>query len=112
MLRQLWHRTKSYFARVFRRAPPEPGRFETGSKFSWRGLLHVAPWIWPRRDYLVYVPRGGFRWRRRPLLVFVHGCRQTAEDIARGSRIAALADAAGWLVLLPKQNPRANAWGC
>ena len=77
-------------------------------------MLSVAPWIWPRRDYLVYVPAGHppLFWRRRPLLVLVHGCRQTAEEIAKGSRITALADALDCLVLLPKQNPRANAWGC
>lgn len=99
---------------MLRRAPPAPGRFEEGSKFSWRGLLGVAPWIWPRRDYRVYVPGGHPTpfWRRRPMLVLVHGCRQTAEDIAKGSRITALADALDCLVLLPKQNPRANAWGC
>jgi len=113
-LQNLWLRTKAWFARAFRRAPPAPGRFEEGSKFAWRGLLSVAPWIWPRRDYLVYVPAGRppLLWRRRPLLVLVHGCRQTAEDIAKGSRITALADALDCLVLLPKQNPRANAWGC
>src|SRR5512140_2010568 len=112
MLRQLWHRTKAFVARLFRRAPPQPGRFESGSKFSWHGLLTLAPWIWPRRDYLVYVPQGRYTWRRRALVVLVHGCRQTAEDIAAGARITAFADAQGCLVLLPKQNPRANAWGC
>ncbi|HZQ62566.1 MAG TPA: PHB depolymerase family esterase [Casimicrobiaceae bacterium] len=110
----LWTRLRERLARIFRRAPPRPGRFEQGSKFSWRGLLLVAPWIWPRRDYLIYVPAGDTRWRfrRRALLVLVHGCRQTAEDIATGSRITRLADALDCLVLLPKQNPRANAWGC
>lgn len=108
----LWSRTKSLFGRVFRRAPPPPGRFEHGSKFSWRGLLLVAPWIWPGRDYLVYLPRGYSIWRRRPLLVLVHGCRQSAEDIASATGITSFADALGCLVLLPKQNPKANAWGC
>lgn len=112
MFRKLWQRTKGFFARLFRRAPPEPGRFESGTKGSWRGWIAVAPWILPRRDYLVYVPRGGLRWRRRPLLVLVHGCRQTPEDIAAGTRIASLADEIGCLVLLPRQNPKANAWGC
>lgn len=112
MLRTLWPRTKSFFVRLFQRKQPAPGRFEEGSQFSWRGLLAVAPWIWPRRDYVVYVPEGHSTWRRRPLLVLVHGCRQSAEDIAAGSRVTALADALDCLVLLPKQNPRANAWGC
>ena len=52
------------------------------------------------------------RWRRHPLLVLLHGCRQTPEDIAAGTRIARLADRDDMLVLLPRQNPRANPWGC
>ncbi|HEX5865441.1 MAG TPA: hypothetical protein VF014_14510, partial [Casimicrobiaceae bacterium] len=73
----LWSRIREFVARLLRRAPPEPGRFETGSKFAWQGWVPVAPWVWPSRDYLVYVPRGHARWRRRPLLVLIHGCKQT-----------------------------------
>lgn len=112
MLGKLWSRAKAFFSGLFRRKPPEPGRFESGKQSALRGLLTVAPWIWPQRDYLVYVPRGHTRWRRVPLLVLIHGCRQTPEEIAAGTRIAALADDLGCLVLLPRQNPRANAWGC
>jgi hypothetical protein len=57
-LGRLWARTKDFFARAFRRKPPEPGRFETGSRSSLRGMLAVNPWIWPSREYTVYVPRG------------------------------------------------------
>jgi poly(hydroxyalkanoate) depolymerase family esterase len=103
---------RGFLARLFRRAPPEPGRFETGSKFSWHGWIAVAPWAWPSREYLVYVPRGHAGWRRRPLLVLLHGCRQTPEELAAGTRIAAWADAHDWLVLLPRQAAHANAWGC
>jgi poly(hydroxyalkanoate) depolymerase family esterase len=110
--RSLWSRARDFFARLFRRAPPQPGRFETGSKFSWHGWVSIAPWVWPARDYLVYVPRGYVRRRRRPLLVLLHGCRQTPEEIAAGTRIAALADARDWLVLLPRQTRHANSWGC
>ncbi|HEX8011405.1 MAG TPA: PHB depolymerase family esterase [Casimicrobiaceae bacterium] len=68
--------------------------------------------MWPSRDYLVYVPRGYTHWRRRPLLVLLHGCRQTPEEFAAGTRIAAFADEHGWLVLLPRQSRHANSWGC
>lgn len=103
---------RGFYGRLFGRAPPQPGRFETGSKFSWQGWIPVAPGVWPSRNYLVYVPRGHSRWRRRPLLVLLHGCRQTPEDIAAGTRIAALADERDWLVLLPRQAKHANVWGC
>jgi poly(hydroxyalkanoate) depolymerase family esterase len=111
MLRKLWARVKAFFARIFRRVPV-PGRYEADSRSALRGSLASAPWIWPSREYLVYVPRGHARWRRVPLVVLIHGCRQKAEDIAEGTRITTLADELGCLVMLPRQNPRANTWGC
>jgi poly(hydroxyalkanoate) depolymerase family esterase len=109
---RLWARTRDFFARLFRRKAPEPGRFETGSRSSIRGILEVNPWIWPSREYTVYLPRGHSRWRRYPLVVMIHGCRQTADEIAHATRITGLADEVGCVVLLPHQQPRANAWGC
>src|SRR5579884_428650 len=100
-LRSWMPRMRRFIAGLFRRAPAAPGRFEEGSSSSLRGWLSVAPLTWPSRQYLLYVPRGYSRWKRRPLLVWIHGCRQSAEEFASGSRIAALADAKGWLVLLP-----------
>jgi poly(hydroxyalkanoate) depolymerase family esterase len=108
----LLERVKSAFARLLGRAPPEPGRFVPGSKFSLHGWLGSTPWAWPSREYLVYVPRGYSRWKRRPMIVLLHGCKQTPEEIATGTRIAALADRNGWLVLLPRQNDKANPWRC
>jgi poly(hydroxyalkanoate) depolymerase family esterase len=111
-LRDVWSRTKAFFARLFRRKPPEPGRFETGGKGTFRGFLAVAPWILPQRDYLVYVPKGHADWRQTPLIVLIHGCQQTPEDIAAGTRIVELADDLGCPVLLPRQKNGANRWGC
>lgn len=112
MLGKLWSRAKAFLAGLLRRKPPAPGRFEEDARSSLRGWLAGAPWILPRRKYVVYVPRGHSNWRRAPLLVLIHGCRQTPEVIAAATRIAALADDMGCLVLLPRQNPRANPWGC
>ncbi len=86
MLRKLWSRVKALFAPLFRRVPV-PGRYEADSRAALRGSLASSPWIWPSREYLVYVPRGHARWRRAPLVVLIHGCRQKAEDIAEGARI-------------------------
>jgi len=91
---------------------PAPGRFEQGSKFSAHGWIGMAPAVWPSRDYLVYVPKGAPRWRRAPLVVLIHGCKQTAEDIARGTRIVEFADREGCVVLLPSQKKSANPWAC
>jgi poly(hydroxyalkanoate) depolymerase family esterase len=108
----LWSRIRDRLRRLFTRAPEEPGHFVEGSKFSWRGWLAAAPWIWPSRDYLLYVPRGYSGWKRRVLVVLIHGCKQSPEDIATGTRIAAMADQHGWLVLLPRQTDKANPWSC
>ena len=112
MFGKLWTRAKAFFSGLFRKKPPEPGRFEADTQSSLRGLLAGAPWIWPQREYLVYIPQGHADLGRTPLLVLIHGCRQTPEDIAAATRIAGLADKLGCLVLLPRQNPRANPWGC
>jgi poly(hydroxyalkanoate) depolymerase family esterase len=111
MLGSLWSRAKTLFAGLFRREPA-PGRFETGSKFSIHGMVGTAPFVWPSRDYLVYVPKGRSAWRRAPLLVLCHGCKQTAEEIAQATRITELADRLGLIVLLPRQKDAANAWRC
>jgi len=112
MFEKLRTGARDLIARIFGRKPPEPGRFVSGSKFSWRGWLASGPWIWPARDYLLYVPRGYGGWRRRPLIVLMHGCKQTPEEIAAATRIAAHADENGWLVLLPRQIAKANPWSC
>ncbi len=106
-----WSRTKEFFRRLVRREPA-PGRFETGSKFSWHGLVGTAPLVWPSREYLVYVPKGRSRWSRAPLLVLCHGCRQTPEEFAQGARITDFADRTGCVVLLPRQKDSANPWRC
>ncbi len=115
LVKDLWSRLREFVGGLFGRKPPAPGTFVAGAKLSWRGFLVTAPLIAPRRDYLAYVPaRAGSRWdwRRRPLLVLLHGCRQTPEEVAGATRVAQLADDDDLLVLLPRQNPRANAWGC
>ena len=107
----VWTRVKGFFRRLVGREVA-PGRFEAHAKFAWHGWLAAAPFVWPRREYLVYVPRGWSRWRRTPLLVLCHGCKQTPEEFATGTRIAAWADANRWLVLLPRQKDDANPWRC
>ena len=105
---------KRLFARLaglLRRAPPAPGRFSLSRKSSIHGFLNVAaapPW----REYLLYVPRGIEALKRPPLVVWIHGCRQEPEQFALGTRIARLADARGFVVLLPRQSRLANSERC
>jgi poly(hydroxyalkanoate) depolymerase family esterase len=111
MFAKLWVRAQSFFERLFPHEP-EPGRFESGSKWSLSGFLAAAPFVAPSREYLVYIPKGRSLWRRAPLIVLCHGCKQTPEEFVEGTRITDLADRHGFVVLLPRQKDNANPWRC
>jgi len=106
---------RGLFARVVGRVRgrvERPGYFAKGKASAIGGQVAVAPFLHPSREYLVYVPKNYGGREPRTLVVFLHGCKQTPEEFAAGTRIAALADAKGWLVLLPRQTDRANRYGC
>ena len=79
------------------------------------GLIVAAAlsgsWI-SQSNFQLYVPAGYTKREKRPLLVAIHGCTQTAGDFAGLTRISKLADAERLLVLLPNQDPAANAMRC
>ena len=113
-LRDRVERFSDWLRRLFRRAPPppRPGYLETGSKWSWRGWLAHMPWVAPSRDYVLYLPDNYNPRRAYPLVVWLHGCRQSPEDFAAATRIVAEANTHNVLVLLPRQTRSANADGC
>ncbi len=90
--------------------PLAPGRFETDAELGVRPKLYDAPT--KRREFMVYLPAGWSAEVRAPLIVLCHGCKQTPEEFAKGSRIAALADQLGCVVLIPRQTRWANPWRC
>jgi poly(hydroxyalkanoate) depolymerase family esterase len=90
--------------------PRSPGRFETDAEIGVHSKLYDAPQ--KRREFLVYLPAGWSREVQAPLLVLCHGCRQTPQEFDKGSRITALADQLGCVVLLPRQTRLANPWRC
>ncbi len=62
------------------------------------------------RPYRLFVPATA--GARPPLIVMLHGCTQTAEDFAAGTRMNAVAGASGALVLYPVQVAAAHAQRC
>lgn len=61
--------------------------------------------------YRLYVPSRPAA-RAMPLVVMLHGCTQTPEDFAAGTRMNAVAEAEGVLVAYPRQTRAANAQRC
>jgi poly(hydroxyalkanoate) depolymerase family esterase len=66
------------------------------------------------RDYKLYVPPspGGQPPALRPLLLMLHGCTQTPDDFATGTRMNDAARTGGFLVLYPAQSAFANLHRC
>jgi poly(hydroxyalkanoate) depolymerase family esterase len=62
-------------------------------------------------DYRLYVPAGA-AGRVLPLVVMLHGCTQSPEDFAAGTRMNEVAEAEGLLVAYPRQTRAANAQKC
>lgn len=108
---RLLARVRSGFARQAALRAPS-GRWVTGSHREPAGALALAPLLAPHRTYRLYLPAGHSEARALPLLVMVHGCRQDAEALAEGTRMNALADREGFMVLYPEQNSIANADRC
>ncbi len=63
------------------------------------------------RAYRLYVP-GRAAAGPLPLVIALHGCFQTPEDFALGTRLNSAAERRGLLVLYPAQRPRDNANRC
>jgi poly(hydroxyalkanoate) depolymerase family esterase len=84
-----------------REAKRVPGQFLDRSYSNGAGKL----------SYKLYIP-ARFRRGRSSLLVMLHGCRQTPEDFATGTRMNDLADEHGFLVVYPAQSAAANAFTC
>lgn len=60
------------------------------------------------RDYWVYQPPGTVR-AGRPMVVFLHGCNESATDAASATHFNALAAQRGFVVVYPQQNVTAGS---
>ena len=78
-----------------------PGTFET-CHFSNRA---------GSRAYKLYVPASPSE-APRPMVVMLHGCTQSADDFAVGTKMNRLAEEHGFLVVYPEQPAQANMSKC
>jgi len=86
---------------AFTGGPPARGTFVTRDFGNHAGS----------RAYKLYVPRHEPR-SPMPMVVMLHGCTQSAEDFAAGTRMNRLADEHGFLVVYPEQAAHANVSKC
>ncbi len=93
-----------------RDVPAKPSVAPGAGEFVRRTLQHPAG----ARDYKLYCPaeRAGAPQGPRPLVVMLHGCTQSADDFAAGTRMNQLADEHGFLVLYPEQSTSASTSRC
>jgi poly(hydroxyalkanoate) depolymerase family esterase len=80
---------------------PEGGRFIEGHYSNAAGS----------RAYKLFVP-SRYQGQPLPLVVMLHGCTQSPDDFAAGTRMNFVAEAQGCLVVYPAQRSEANQAKC
>ncbi len=63
------------------------------------------------RNYRLYIP-SAYSGKPLPLLLMLHGCSQTPDDFATGTRANCVADELGCFVVYPAQTSAANISKC
>jgi len=87
--------------------PAAEPRIPDGSTFEERHFANAAG----NRGYKLFIP-SGIRGKTVPLVVMLHGCTQSPDDFAAGTRMNVLAEQQKFLVAYPAQSRTANFSKC
>jgi poly(hydroxyalkanoate) depolymerase family esterase len=93
---------------------PLPGRGKADPKLPGEFVTRTFSNPAGTRVYKLYVPSsiGGDSGQARALVVMLHGCTQSPDDFAAGTRMNELAEKEGFLVAYPVQAVNANGSKC
>ena len=82
---------------------------------TWTRSFHSAPAapgsLVNHLQYGLYLPAGK-PIKQAPLIVMLHGCTQSIDEFAEGTRMNLLADRYGFAVVYPEQSKHAHAHRC
>jgi hypothetical protein len=84
-----------------------PAPVPDGARFEERTYTNAAG----SRTYKLFVP-SGYVGQAVPLLIMLHGCKQSPDDFATGTRMNELAEEQTFLVAYPEQSASANPSKC
>jgi poly(hydroxyalkanoate) depolymerase family esterase len=91
-----------------KRAPPSmPDLVPEGARFVQGGYSNAAG----SRGYKLFIP-SCYRGQPLPLVVMLHGCTQSPDDFAAGTRMNFIADEQACFVVYPAQRREANQAKC
>lgn len=119
--RRWWHRITG---RGQPGAPPQPAvsRADPAAETERGAAAVLAGSTWARHvhsgdagtlGYWLYLPaRAAPGAAPLPLIVMLHGCRQSAVDFALGTQMNLLAEREGFAVVYPEQSREQNPMGC
>ncbi len=103
--------SRSRWRRILDRVAPQKRAPEDvtpeGGRFILRSFTNAAG----SRPYKLYIP-DGYKGASRPLIVMLHGCKQSADDFAAGTAMNACAQEHKCFVAYPEQIGAANPSRC
>lgn len=100
-------------AALLLKGPAQPVEYERpqpspeGARFEERSYSNAVG----SRKYKLFIP-SGYEGLAIPLVVMLHGCKQSPDDFAAGTRMNSLAEEHRFLVAYPEQSRAANVSKC